>query len=507
MKKPPKEKNLKQWLWKSACTIRGEDEASKFKDYILPLVFFKRLCDVFDDELDKLSKKFKERKKAYNLIKADNKIVRFFLPFCPKDIEKDNFWSMFRNLKKNVGQEITSIIRLTAKHNEELMGVIDKIDYNSTTSGQRDITDDALINLIESLSVKRLGLNDVEPDIIGRSYEFLISKFAEKSGQTAGEFYTPREVGVLISKLIELKEGQEIYDPNCGSAGLLIKCHLELQERLNKKKFLPLKLYGQENIPSTWRMSKMNIFIHNMDCQVALGDTMNDPKFIEKKGLKKFDVVVANPMWNQDISKSIYENDRFDRFKYGHPPASNADLGWIQHMIASTKDNGQIALVLDTGVATRGSSGEDKSAELLIRKKILEEDLIKAVILLPENLFYNTANAGLIILLEKNKKKKNEIMMINLSKNFTKERPKNILDINCYSNVQKVLKLWKTEKDFCRVVKKNEIFVSENNANILPTRYIEKSYGFKNEELNKMQYEKQMNIFIRKIVKKFYNNK
>ena len=131
-KKPPKETNLKQWLWKSACTIRGEDEASKFKDYILPLVFFKRLCDVFDDELDKLSKKFKERKKAYNLIKADNKIVRFFLPFCPKDIEKDNFWSIFRNLKKNVGQEITSIIRLTAKHNEELMGVIDKIDYNST---------------------------------------------------------------------------------------------------------------------------------------------------------------------------------------------------------------------------------------------------------------------------------------------------------------------------------------------------------------------------------------
>lgn len=506
-KKPQKETNLKQWLWKSACTIRGEDEASKFKDYILPLVFFKRLCDVFDDELDKLSIKFKERKKAYNLIKADNKIVRFFLPFCPKDIEKDNFWSIFRNLKKNVGQEITSIIRLTAKHNEELMGVIDKIDYNSTTSGQRDITDDALINLIESLSVKRLGLNDVEPDIIGRSYEFLISKFAEKSGQTAGEFYSPREVGVLISKLIELKEGQEIYDPNCGSAGLLIKCHLELQERLNKKKFLPLKLYGQENIPSTWRMSKMNIFIHNMDCQVALGDTMNDPKFIEKKSLKKFDVVVANPMWNQDISKSIYENDRFDRFKYGHPPASNADLGWIQHMIASTKDNGQIALILDTGVATRGSSGEDKSAELLIRKKILEEDLIKAVILLPENLFYNTANAGLIILLEKNKKKKNEIMMIDLSKNFTKERPKNILDINCYSNVQKVLKLWKTEKDFCRVVKKNEIFVSENNANILPTRYIEKSYGFKNEELNKMQYEKQMNIFIRKIVKKFYNDK
>jgi type I restriction enzyme M protein len=502
-----KDSNLEEWLWKSACTIRGEDEASKYKDYILPLVFFKRLCDVFDDELDRLAKKFKGRKKSYELIKVDNKTVRFFLPFCPNNIEKDNFWSVFRNLKKNVGEKITSIIRLTAKHNDELIGVIDKIDFNSTTSGQREISDDALINLIESLSTKRLGLYDVEPDIIGRSYEYLISKFAEKSGQTAGEFYSPREVGVLMSKIVDLKEGQEIYDPNCGSAGLLIKCYLELQETVNKKKFLPLKLYGQENIPSTWRMSKMNIFIHNMDCKVALGDTMGSPNFIEKNGLKKFDVVVANPMWNQDIDMSYYENDRFDRFKYGFPTASNADLGWVQHMIASTKDKGQVAVILDTGVATRGSSGEDKSAELRIRKKILKEDLIKSVILLPENLFYNTANAGLIILLEKNKKHKNEIMMIDLGKYYSRNRPKNVLDTKCYSKVQNALKSWKTEENFCRVVNKKEIFAEENNGNILPTRYIKKTYGIKINELNAKQYEKQMNIFMREMVRKFYNNK
>ena len=130
------ETSLEEWLWKSACTIRGEDDASKYKDYILPLVFFKRLCDVFDDELDNLSKKFKSRISSYKLIKADRKIVRFFLPFYPKNIEKDTFWSVFRNIKKNVGQEITSLIRLTAKHNDELIGVIDKIDFNSTSSLQ-----------------------------------------------------------------------------------------------------------------------------------------------------------------------------------------------------------------------------------------------------------------------------------------------------------------------------------------------------------------------------------
>ena len=199
-----------------------------------------------------------------------------------------------------------------------------------------------------------------------------------------------------------------------------IKCYLELKRNVNRKKFLPLKLYGQENIPSTWRMSKMNVFIHNMDCKVELGDTMGSPSFIEKNNLKKFDVVLANPMWNQDIDTSYYQNDRYNRFKYGFPTASNADLGWVQHMIASTKDNGQIAVILDTGVATRGSSGDDISAELIIRKNILKDDLIKSVILLPENLFYNTANAGLIILLEKNKKYKNEIMMIDLSKDYKK---------------------------------------------------------------------------------------
>ena len=501
------ETSLEEWLWKSACTIRGEDDASKYKDYILPLVFFKRLCDVFDDELDNLSKKFKSRISSYKLIKADRKIVRFFLPFYPKNIEKDTFWSVFRNIKKNVGQEITSLIRLTAKHNDELIGVIDKIDFNSTTSGQREISDDALINLIESLSSKRLGLNDVEPDIIGRSYEYLISKFAEKSGQTAGEFYSPREVGVLMSKIVDLEEGQEIYDPNCGSAGLLIKCYLELKQNVNKKKFLPLKLYGQENIPSTWRMSKMNVFIHNMDCKVELGDTMGSPSFIEKNSLKKFDVVLANPMWNQDIDTSYYQNDRYNRFKYGFPTASNADLGWVQHMIASTKDNGQIAVILDTGVATRGSSGDDKSAELIIRKNILKDDLIKSVILLPENLFYNTANAGLIILLEKNKKHKNEVMMIDLSKDYKRNRPKNILDTDCYSKVQKALKNWKTEKDFCRVVHQKEIFNDDNNGNILPTRYIERTYGLNTEKLNEKKYEKQMNIFMREIIRKFYYKK
>ena len=234
-------KSLESWIWDAACSIRGAKDAPKYKEFILPLIFAKRLCDVFDDEVDRIAKEVGSRAKAFKLVKHDKKLVRFFLPLEPKNPD-DPVWSVIRTLSDKIGEQLTTLLRAIADANPLLKGIIDRVDFNATTHGQRDIDDDRLSNLIEAISAKPLGLADVEPDIIGRSYEYLIRKFAEGSGQSAGEFYTPTEVGFVIARIMDPEPGMDIYDPCCGSAGLLIKCELVLQEKMNlrsRKTFAP----------------------------------------------------------------------------------------------------------------------------------------------------------------------------------------------------------------------------------------------------------------------------
>src|ERR1700730_15954966 len=217
------DKSLESWIWDAACSIRGAKDAPKFKDYILPLIFTKRLCDVFDDELNRIAKEVGSRAKAFKLVKHDKKLVRFYLPLEPKNPE-DAVWSVIRTLSGKIGETLTTHMRAIADANPLLKGIIDRIDFNATTHGQRDIDDDRLSNIIEEISAKRLGLTDVEPDIIGRSYEYLIRKFAEGGGQSAGEFYTPAEVGFVMARIMDPEPGMEIYYSSCGSAGLRFKC-------------------------------------------------------------------------------------------------------------------------------------------------------------------------------------------------------------------------------------------------------------------------------------------
>jgi len=263
-----KAKTMESWIWGAACSIRGAQDAPKYKDFILPLIFVKRLCDVFDDEIDRIAEKVKSRTKAMQLVERDKSLVRFYLPINPKDPETERTWDVIRTLSDKIGQELTDILREIAKENKDLQGIIDRIDFNATTHGQRDIDDDRLSKLIEKIAEKPLGLKDVEPDIIGRSYEYLIRKFAEGSGQSAGEFYTPAEVGLIMAKIMDAEPGMEVYDPCCGSGGLLIKCELEMEAKMSlrsKDKYTPLQLHGQEFTPSTWAMSKMNMVIHDME--------------------------------------------------------------------------------------------------------------------------------------------------------------------------------------------------------------------------------------------------
>lgn len=356
-KAPEKDKSLESWIWDAACSIRGAKDAPKYKDYILPLIFTKRLCDVFDDELNRIAAEVGSRKKAFQLAKADHKLVRFYLPLVPDDPEQP-VWSVIRKRVERLGEGVTTHMRAIALENPLLQGIIDRVDFNATTHGQRDLDDDRLSNLIEAVSTKRLGLDDVEADIIGKSYEYLIRKFAEGGGQSAGEFYTPPEVGTIMSRVLQPEPGMEIYDPTCGSGGLLVKCEVAMERGFSNPRSsgkggqecppsnvpAPLKLYGQEFTPETWAMANMNMIIHDMEGQIEIGDTFKNPKFRDKSGrLRRFDRVIANPMWNQDwFTEADYDNDELDRFPAGagFPGKSSADWGWVQHMHASLNATG-----------------------------------------------------------------------------------------------------------------------------------------------------------------------
>jgi type I restriction enzyme M protein len=464
---------LEQWLWDAACQIRGPLDAPKFKDYILPLVFLKRLSDVFDDEVGHLADEFGDAEVAARLVEEDHKLVRFFLPRRAR-------WESISTKTTGLGQELTDAVRAVAKENPKLQGVIDVVDFNATAAGQRIVDDQRLAALVQALGKYRLGLEDVEPDILGRAYEYLIRKFAEGQGQSAGEFYTPREVAVLMARLLDPEAGLSVYDPCCGSSGLLIKCHLRLLERVgvsaNGRLRLPpdvppLRVFGQEINPSTFAMARMNAFIHDMDAEIALGDTMNRPRFTDEAGrLRRFDMVVANPMWNQDFPLSTYEQDPFDRFVYGIPPASTADWGWVQHMVHSLSDKGRMAIVLDTGAVSRGSGSAGSNKERDVRRTFVEADLIEAVFLLPENLFYNTSAPGIVMVLNKAKRHPREILLVNASKQFEKGRPKNHLTDENVASLAAVYHAWEGKDALSAVITLEE--ATKNDFNLSPSRYV-----------------------------------
>jgi type I restriction enzyme M protein len=471
---------LETWLWDAACAIRGAADAPKFKDFILPLVFFKRLSDVFDDEFAAQVTDFGDEDVAREVIRADHEdalknnrkpVVRFFIPH-------EYRWDAIRNHAADgtLGQFVTDAMREVAKLNPELLGVLDIKDYNERQSGQRTLDDDRLAALIEVVSRHRLGLKNAEPDILGRAYEYLLRKFAEGQGQSAGEFYTPKEVGWLMAHLLDPKPYTIVYDPTCGSAGLLIKARLLFEQKNPEHKSKAPRLYGQEMNPVTFAMAKMNMFLHDYtDSLFAIGDTFRNPGFAaEGAGLKRFDYVTANPMWNQDnYDEALYENDRWKRFERGAPPSSTADWGWLQHIAASLNDTGRATVVLDTGAVSRGSGGKSSNKEKTVRQAFVEADLIEAVVLLPENLFYNTTAPGIVVVLNrhKNSGRKNQFLLINASAFFVKKKPKNELTDEGIAAVSEVFHRWESREKLSRVITLDD--VREADFNLSPSLFVE----------------------------------
>jgi type I restriction enzyme M protein len=469
-------KAMETWLWDAACQIRGPLDAPKFKDYILPLIFLKRLSDVFDDEVQRVADEVGDLETAETIIDADHRLVRFYLP-------AESRWAPIALTTTGLGERLTDAVRAVSRQNPRLEGVIDTVDFNATAAGQPIVDNDRLAALVKTLGQHRLGLSDVQPDLLGRAYEYLLRKFAEGQGQSAGEFYTPAEVARMMARMLDPQPDMTVYDPCCGSSGLLIKCHLRLLEThgtgVNSHRELPvevapLKLFGQEINPATYALSRMNVFLHDMEAEIKLGDTMRHPAFADKLGhLQQFDLVTANPMWNQDVAEDVYRNDTRDRFKKGMPPPSSADWGWVQHMVASLAPRGRMAIVLDTGAVSRGSGNAGASRERQIRRAFVEADLIEAVILLPENLFYNTPAPGIVMVLNRAKPHPGEVALINASQLFIKGKPKNELTEAHVADIHRIFRDWQADDERCAIVTTEQ--VRSNDYNLSPNRYLRRA--------------------------------
>ena len=436
----PSTKPMEQMLWDAACSIRGEKDAAKFKDYLLPLLFLKRLSDVFDDEIDRLAQEYGDRVVAQEIAESDHDLLRFYLPPEARwDIvsgRETHEWPLDgqgRSTRpRDIGEHLTRAVRAVVRWNPSLSGVIDLVDFASERNGERDINPGRLAAVVETFSDPRyrLGLADVQPDFLGRAYEYLLRKFAEGSGQSAGEFFTPTEVGFLMAHLVRPRPGETCHDYACGSSGLLIKLQLVARET-DPTTRVPLKLYGQELQADSYAVAHMNAIIHDMDVRIERGDTMINPKFKDATGrITGHDIVVANPMWNQDFNQELFENDPFDRFRTsGGVTTGKGDWAWLQHTLACLNERGRAAVVLDTGAVTRGSGNKHEDRERNIRRWFVERDLIDGVVLLPDNLFYNTSAAGIIVVLSKRKPeaRRGKIVLLNASRRVGKGRPKNYI--------------------------------------------------------------------------------
>jgi type I restriction enzyme M protein len=446
---------IEQLLWKAADILRGAVRPEGYGNYILPLLFFKRLSDVYLEEYQALLKKFGSEEIAAK------KFHRFLIP-------EGCLWDDIRRFSQNLGQKLNDTLAQIAKSNPLLDGVINRADFNK----QDEIPQDRLIRLVEHFSQVKLGNADATPDILGNVYEYLLKKFNEVAPKRAGEFYTPREVVRAMVGVLAPDEGCEIYDPCCGSGGMLIESHYHLLK--NRKDPKKLFLHGQEINGDTWAIAMMNVMLHDMEAELHQGDSFADPKFIVGSALKKFDIVIANPMWNQDGYKSLMESDQFGRFVYGIASNSSADWGWIQHMLSSLKPRGRMGIVLDQGALFRGD------AEGKIRKQIVENDLVECVVALPEKLFYNTGAPGCLIFLNKNKpsERREKIIFIYAAKGFEKLKNMNRLQDE---NVERIVKTYQGFTDvekYAKIV--NLDTIRDNDYNLSVTRYAD---VFDEEEL------------------------
>ncbi|EGQ7854662.1 SAM-dependent DNA methyltransferase [Vibrio vulnificus] len=408
---------LEDLLWGAAEFLRGQIDASDYKQYVFPLLFFKRLSDVYLEEFNE----------ALELHEGDAEYAAMSM-YHRFDIPEEASWEKVRNTSKDIGEAIQNALRLIEAKNERLHGVFGDAQW---TNKER-LPDHLLSDLIQHFSKIPLGIKSVAQDDLGEAYEYLIKKFADDSGHTAAEFYTNRTVVHLMTRIMKLKPGESAYDPTCGTGGMLLNAVMDL--RSQGEEWRGVHLYGQEVNLLTSAIARMNMFLHDIEeFDVMRGDTLGDPKFIENDQLKQFDVIFANPPYSiKKWNREKFAADPYGRNMYGVPPQGCADYGFYTHIIKSLKpDTGRAAMLWPHGVLFRDS-------EQAIRKQVIESDIIEAVIGLGPNLFYNSPMESCVVVLNCNKpvERKNKILFINGVEHVTRERAHsrlsdNDLDVLC----------------------------------------------------------------------------
>ncbi len=492
--------HLNKVLWGAADSSRTSLDASVYKDYVLAMLFFKYLSDLNKKEAELLKKRFGEDKER---IKEKLKNGRFYLP------ENSSFDYIYKIQESdNIGAELNKVLHKIEEHNKEkLEGIFSGLDFNSeATLGKVEQRNKMIRNLINDFH--KIDLSDIEDDIIGNSYMYMISQFGSQAGKKAGEFFTPRNTSQLLARLSQPKEGDRICDPACGSGGLLLLAGEEIEKQGSKN----YALYGQESTGSTYQLARMNMFLHGKDStRIEWGDTLNNPLLVEDDKLMKFDIIISNPPFSlKKWGAENAENDKYNRFFRGIPPKDKGDFAFISHMIETAKTkSGRVAVIVPHGVLFRGG------AEGKIRQSLIEENIIDGVIGLPSGLFQTTGIPVAILILDRSREKgaknenKKDIIFIEASKEFKPGKAQNSLS---EENIEKIYDTYAKRKEVKKFSKKVLLEeIKENDYNLNITRYIDtfeeeeeidisatiKELKALEPELNKL--EKQMEGYLKKL--------
>lgn len=442
------QQELEKYLWGAATSLRGTIDAGDYKQYIFPLLFFKRISDVYDEEYEKALEESDGDVDFASF--AENH--RFIIP-------EGAHWKDVRETTVNVGLALQNAMRLIEKANPDtLFGIFGDASW---TNKDR-LSDEILTNLIEHFSKHKLNLENVPDDQLGNGYEYLIKEFADDSGHTAAEFYTNRTVVKLMTLIMDPQPGETVYDPTCGSGGLLLNCALHLKSE--GKEYRTLKLYGQEVNLITSAIARMNMFLHGIEeFSIVRGDTLAAPAFLENDELMKFNVILANPPYSiKSWDQKSFSDDPYGRNIWGTPPQGCADYAFQQHIYKSLDEkNGRCAILWPHGILFR-----DKEAAL--RREMLKTDHVEAVIGLGQNLFYNSPMEAMILVCNNNKSenRKNKVLFINGKNDVIDNKGQ------AYLTDDHIRKLYKAYLDFTdiphfsKVASIDEIMSHNGNMNI-----------------------------------------